>query len=48
MFRPSRLRFCTTQSIAAMTCETSVAPWRFATFRLTIRESGAIPTNPSV
>ena len=37
MFNPSTFRFCTTQSIAAITWETSVAPSLAATFRLTTR-----------
>jgi hypothetical protein len=34
---------CTTQSIAAITCETSTPPSAVATFRLTTRASGATP-----
>ena len=44
MFIPGSLRCCTTQSIAASTWETSVAPLRSATLTLTIRASGAMPT----
>ena len=43
MFMPSSLRCWTTQSIAAMTCETSVPPSAVATLMLTIRASGAMP-----
>ncbi len=47
MFIPVSLRCCTTQSIAAMTCETSVAPRALATLMLMIRASGATPVNES-
>ncbi len=45
MFMPSSLRCCTTQSIPAMTCDTSVDPAESATLTLTTRASGATPVN---
>ena len=47
MLRSPLVRFWTTQSIAAMTCETSVSPDAPATLMLTIRASGAMPANSS-
>ncbi len=47
MLRPPVRRFSTTQSIAAMTCDTSVAPCESATLTLTRRASGATPTKRS-
>ena len=47
MFMPLSLRCCTTQSIAAMTWETSVAPPWSATLTLRILASGATPTKLS-
>ena len=44
MLSPSLFRCCTTQSMAAMTCETSVAPSLDATLIETIRAPGAAPT----
>ena len=44
MFRPFLLWFWTTQSMAAMACETSVWPLASATLMLTMRASGAMPT----
>ena len=43
MFNPFVVRFWTTQSIAAITCETSTAPVLSATLTLTIPASGATP-----
>src|SRR5688572_16309305 len=43
MLRPLRLRCWTTQSIPAITWETSVAPLASASLRLTSRASGAMP-----
>ena len=43
MLRPGSCACWTTQSIAAITCETSVPPSAVPTFRLMIRASGAIP-----
>jgi hypothetical protein len=43
MFMPGSPRCWTTQSIAAMTCDTSVLPYASATLTLTIRASGAMP-----
>ena len=43
MFIPGSLLCWTTQSIAAMTCDTSVLPRASATFRLMTRASGAMP-----
>jgi len=43
MFMPGSLRCCTTQSIAAMTCETSALPRASATLRLISRAPGAMP-----
>ena len=43
MLSPLVVRFWTTQSIAAMTCETSTAPVLSATLTLTMRASGATP-----
>ena len=43
MFIPGSLACATTQSIAAITWETSVFPWASASLRLTIREPGAMP-----
>ena len=40
---PLSLRCCTTQSMAAMTWDTSVAPSAAATFMFRIRASGAMP-----
>ena len=40
---PGSFACCTTQSMAAITWETSVPPSAVPTFRLTIRASGAIP-----
>ena len=48
MLSPSWLRWCTTQSMAAITWEMSVAPEAAPTLTLTSRASGAIPvTSPS-
>ena len=47
MFSPSSWRCCTTQSIASITWDTSVAPSAAATFTLTSRASGATPMKPS-
>ena len=44
MFRPSVLRCWTTQSMAAITWETSTAPSGAATFMLSRRAPGAMPT----
>jgi hypothetical protein len=44
MLRPLLFRFVTTQSMAASTWLTSVAPDASATFTLTRRLSGATPT----
>ena len=43
MFIPLSLRCCTTQSMAAITWDTSTPPSAVATFTATIRASGAIP-----
>ncbi len=43
MFRPLSLRWATTQSMAAMTCDTSTAPSWAPTFTLTRLTSGATP-----
>jgi hypothetical protein len=43
MFSPPVARFCTTQSMAAMSCETSTAPRASPTLMLTRRASGAMP-----
>ena len=43
MFIPASFLCWTTQSMAAITCETSAAPRAFATLTLTIRASGATP-----
>ena len=43
MLRPLRLRFWTTQSIPAITWETSVAPLASASLTLTTRAWGAMP-----
>ena len=40
---PGSLRCSTTQSMAEMTCDTSVLPCASATLRLMIREFGAMP-----
>ena len=45
MLSPLSLRCCTTQSMPAITCDTSVAPSNAPTFTFTTRESGATPTN---
>ncbi len=47
MFRPLDVRFCTTQSMPAMTCDTSVPPEASATLTLMMRASGATPVNRS-
>ncbi len=47
MFSPWRARLRTTQSMPAMTWETSVTPYASASFTLTIRAPGATPTKPS-
>ncbi len=44
MFFPSLFRFWMTQSIPAISCETSVRPSASATLTLTTRASGATPT----
>jgi len=43
MLRPGSCACWTTQSIAAITCDTSAPPSAVATLRLTIRASGAMP-----
>src|SRR5690349_7855074 len=43
MFMPGSLRWATTQSIPAITCDTSVAPSPVATFRLISLAPGATP-----
>ena len=43
MFMPLSLRCWTTQSIAAMTCETSAAPFDEATLTFRMCASGAMP-----
>ena len=43
MFMPASLRCWTTQSIAAITWDTSVLPWASATLRLITRAFGATP-----
>ena len=45
MFKPASRECATTQSMAAMTCDTSVLPWASASLMLTIREPGAMPRN---
>ena len=45
MFKPLSWRCCTTQSMPAITCDTSVEPSAAPTFTFTIRASGATPTN---
>ncbi len=47
MLSPLLRPCCTTQSMAAITWDTSVAPSESATLTLTMRASGAIPTNLS-
>ena len=42
------MRFFTTQSIAAITWDTSVLPLASATLMLMIREFGAMPTKSDV
>ena len=48
MFRPGSLRCATTQSMAAITWETSVAPSAVATLRLIRCAPGATPANRAV
>jgi len=43
MLKPLSLLCCTTQSMAAITCETSLRPCASATLRLTMRAPGAMP-----
>ena len=43
MLRPGSWACCTTQSMPAMTCETSLRPKASATLTLTMRASGAMP-----
>lgn len=46
MFRSFLLRLATTQSMAAITWDTSIEPLLLATLILTMRASGATPTKP--
>src|SRR5262249_9398820 len=46
MLRPASLRCCTTQSIAAITWDTSAAPSDAATLRLISLAPGAMPSKP--
>ena len=45
MFMPLSWRCCTTQSMPAITCDTSTLPSKAPTRTLTIRLPGATPTN---